>query len=214
MTTIDTDVDTATTLLDQPLPGAARLRGNPQSFLLKSKFLVFNGTAFAALGGAWLAGWVDQVIKADGSGMGFVVAGTFATGLALSGWRLWKIAGEMDRLKDGHGRVRRFASERALELKLFAKISPIRHIANSIMLMGLIGTVLGLIHGLQGVKGATIGDASAAAQVIGGLIGGMGTALTLSLLALVFSLWLNSNFQLLRTATANLAAEIIERARS
>lgn len=214
MTSIDTDVDTATALLDQPLAGAGLMRDNPQSFLLKSKFLVFNGTAMAGLGAAWLAGWVDQVMKADQSGMAWLVAGTFVAGLVLSGWRLWKIAGEMDRLKSGHGRVQRFASERALELKLFAKISNVRHIANSIMLMGLMGTVLGLIHGLHSVKGSSIGDAGAAAQVIGGLIGGMGTALYLSLVALVLSLWLNSNFQLLRTATANLAAEIIERART
>ncbi|HYH18417.1 MAG TPA: MotA/TolQ/ExbB proton channel family protein [Azospirillum sp.] len=209
MTSIDTDVDTAAALIDQPA-----VRKDPQSFLLKSKFLVFNGTAVAGVVAAWIAGWIQQVHKADETGMAYVVAGTFLAGLGLSGWRLWKIADEMDRLKEGRGRVRRFASERALELKLFARISHVRHIANSVMLMGLMGTVLGLIHGLLGIKGASIGDATAAAEVISGLISGMGTALYLSLVALVLSLWLNSNFQMLRTATANLAAEIIERTRT
>lgn len=209
MTSIDTDVDGAAALIDKSAP-----RKDPQSFLLKSKFVVFNGTAVAGVVVAWLAGWVQQVHKADETGMAYIVAGTFLAGLGLSGWRLWKIADEMDRLKEGRGRVQRFASERALELKLFARISHVRHIANSVMLMGLMGTVLGLIHGLLGIQSASIGDASAAAQIISGLISGMGTALYLSLVALVLSLWLNSNFQLLRTATANLAAEIIERART
>ena len=94
-----------------------------------------------------------------------------------------------------------------------ARISHIRHIANAIMMMGLMGTVLGLIHALLSIKGTSIGDAAAASTVIGGLIAGMGTALYMSLAALILSLWLNCNFQLLRTATANLAADIIERSR-
>jgi hypothetical protein len=193
-----------------PVKAAAR---NAQALLLKSKFIVMNGVGVAGLALAWINGWADMLLAEGRTGILVILFATFAVGSALSGWRLWKIATEIDLLKQGRGKVARITSERALELKLFARISHIRHIANAIMMMGLIGTVLGLIHALLSIKGTSIGDAAAASAVIGGLIAGMGTALYMSLAALILSLWLNCNFQLLRTATANLAADIIERSR-
>ena len=194
-----------------PVKAAAR---NAQALLLKSKFIVMNGVGVAGLALAWINGWADMLLAEGRTGILVILFATFAVGTALAGWRLWKIATEMDLLKQGRGKVARITSERALELKLFARISHVRHIANAIMMMGLMGTVLGLIHALLSIKGTSIGDASAASAVIGGLIAGMGTALYMSLAALILSLWLNCNFQLLRTATANLAADIIERARA
>ena len=40
----------------------------------------------------------------------------------------------------------------ALRLKLASRITPIRHIANSLVLLGLIGTVVGFVIALSGVR--------------------------------------------------------------
>src|SRR5690242_12595353 len=197
-----------------PLAVGKSSEADSHALLLKSKFIVMNSVGVAGLVLAGMNGWADMLMAEGRSGILVILFATFAVGTALAGWRLWKIATEMDLLKQGRGKVERITSERALELKLFARISHVRHIANAIMMMGLMGTVLGLIHALLSIKGTSIGDASAASAVIGGLIAGMGTALYMSLAALILSLWLNCNFQILRTATANLAADIIERARA
>ena len=200
-------------VITTPMAVGAPVEADSHALLLKSKFIVMNAVGVAGLAVAWMNGWADMLLAEGRTGILVILFATFAVGSALSGWRLWKIATEIDLLKQGRGKVARITSERALELKLFARISHIRHIANAIMMMGLMGTVLGLIHALLSIKGTSIGDAAAASTVIGGLIAGMGTALYMSLAALILSLWLNCNFQLLRTATANLAADIIERSR-
>lgn len=192
---------------------ASSRAGASHRFLLKTRFLIMNAAGFAAALAAWRSGWIDRIIDGDQSHIIYLLFATFAVGVVLSGWRVWKIAAGLDRVKSGeihyHGRP---VDHRALELKLFGRISHIRHLANSLMLLGLIGTVLGLIQALTSLNGSSIGDAGAAARVIAGLVAGMGTALYLSLTGLVLSLWLNCNFQVLRRASSDLAAAILDAA--
>jgi hypothetical protein len=58
--------------------------------------------------------------------------------------------------------------------------------------LGLLGTVIGFRVALSGVDPATAGDASAIQPMIGGLIDGMGTALSTTIVGLLVSLWLRT----------------------
>ena len=112
-------------------------------------------------------GWIGQLLAAEGSGYSIAIALVFAAGLILSGHRVGQ-------LNQALNEVRRFELDRAppapaylraaaradgqsrallassLKLKLVARIAPVKHIANSLVLLGLIGTVIGFIVALAG----------------------------------------------------------------
>jgi biopolymer transport protein ExbB/TolQ len=102
------------------------------------------------------------------------------------------------------------SATRALELRLFSRIAFIRHLANVLVLLGLVGTVVGFIVALANVNAQTAGDVNAIGGIVGSLIEGMGIALYTTLVGSVLNLWLAANYQLLATGTANLAAALID----
>ena len=90
----------------------------------------------------------------------------FAVGLASCGRKIFQTSSELNQLRDPSGgyapRVARYLaglqardgqsralSASALKLKLGARIASIRHLANSLVLLGLIGTVIGFIIALS-----------------------------------------------------------------
>jgi biopolymer transport protein ExbB/TolQ len=98
----------------------------------------------------------------------------------------------------------------ALKLKLVTRISIVRHIGNSLVVLGLIGTVIGFIIALSGVDPETVGDVKAVGPMVSTLIQGMSVALYTTLVGAVLNIWLMINYQLLAGGTANLIASIVE----
>ena len=58
----------------------------------------------------------------------------------------------------GHDAQSRAICASALKIKLASRIASIRHIANSLVLLGLLGTVIGFIMALSGVDAQAAGD--------------------------------------------------------
>lgn len=191
-------------------------------WLLWSRFAAINVFGFAAFGLAWLNGWVDAVVQADTSRISVIIFVLFVVGLAMTAWRIEKVTGELDHIERGAGgRLesyrRSFAASgasatRALELRLFGRIQFIRYIANALVMLGLIGTVVGFVLALRGVDASVAGDAAAVGGMVGTLLHGMGVALYTTLVGSVLNLWLTANYQILATGTANLAATLIDAA--
>ena len=98
----------------------------------------------------------------------------------------------------------------ALKLKLFARIVHIRYIANSLTILGLIGTVLGFIIALSGVDPDVASNPSAISPMVAQLIEGMSVALYTTLVGAILSVWLGLIYQMLATGTSNLVSRIIE----
>lgn len=159
---------------------AALAEGDATShrYLLLLRFTVLNLVAGALLGAAWLKGWVGAVLDGDSTRLVLVIAAVFLFGLFGCGRRIWQTSLEINQLKGprgvrdtrierylagiagrgGHGRA---LAASALKLKLAARISSIRHLANSLVFLGLIGTVVGFIIALSGVdvgRGRRRGD--------------------------------------------------------
>ena len=196
--------------------------------LLVLRFTLFNLIAMALLGAAALQGWVMPVFSGY---TGWAVGGIaliFIVGLVWCGRLIHEIARELDQVRSGEARrgsrvfdhyknVRgaakgmRRAHERALTLKLKARISGPRHIAGSLVFLGLIGTVVGFMIALSGVDPAQAGDPSAVAPMVGTLIDGMGLALSTTLVGAVLNLWLTTCWRMLEHGTAKLLAELLER---
>jgi biopolymer transport protein ExbB/TolQ len=98
-----------------------------------------------------------------------------------------------------------------LTLKLQARIAGVRHLAGSLVFLGLIGTVAGFMIALAGVDPKAAGDVDAVAPMVATLIDGMGLALATTLVGAVLNLWLMTSYRVLEHGTAKLLAELLER---
>ena len=93
---------------------------------------------------------------------------------------------------------------------MYSRISAVRLIANNLITLGLIGTVIGFIIALSGVEAERVADVASVAPMVSTLIQGMSVALYTTLVGAVFHVWLLMCFQILSTGTVNLANAIIE----
>ena len=216
---------------DSPIAGlfAALAEGDAAShrYLLLLRFVVLNLVAAALLGAAWIKGWVPVVLAGDSTRLVLVIGAVFLFGLFSCGRKIWQTSLEIHQLKerrpDGGTRIERYlASVRgrdghtralvasALKLKLGARIASVRHLANSLVFLGLIGTVVGFIMALSGVNADTAGDVDAIGPMVSTLISGMSVALYTTLVGAVLNIWLMSNYRLLEGGTVTLVTAIVE----
>jgi hypothetical protein len=190
-------------------------------YRLFSHFAAINIAGIGFLVLAYLNGWIDRVITADSSYVSFVILGLFAFALLSAGWRVLHISNELDRLHD-HGDRGQIPdtlksdnhAARALEIRLFSRISHIRTIGNGLVVLGLIGTVIGFILVAAEVDGERAADVGQVGSLVGALLHGMGVAFYTTLTGAIFSLWLSLNYQILHTGTANLLAALLDRSGS
>ena len=196
-------------------------------YLLLLRFLVLNLVAAALFGAACLKGWVGVVILGDSTQLVTVIAIVFAYGLLTCGRKIVLTSLDINQLKepgrrpsarvahylqamqgrDGQSRAL-FAS--ALKLKLGARIGSIRHIANSLVFLGLIGTVIGFIIALSGIDPKAAADVEAIGPMVSTLINGMSVALYTTLVGAVLNIWLMVNYRLLESGTVTLVTTIVE----
>lgn len=190
-------------------------------WLLWSRFAALNLVGVAGLFLVWINGWVDRIVVGDSSRISILIFILFLIGLVASAWRIDKVTRELDYLRMGEGgrlsdyrraieNVRSGSATRSLELRLFARIAFIRHIANTLVLLGLIGTVVGFVLALTDINADTATDVNQVGRMVGTLIEGMGVALYTTLVGSVLNVWLAANYQLVATGTANLAAALID----
>ena len=109
--------------------------------------------------------------------------------------------------RDGQSRA---VSASALKLKLGARIGSIRHIANSLVFLGLIGTVIGFIIALSGINPEAAADVEAIGPMVSTLISGMSVALYTTLVGAILNVWLMLNYRLLESGTITLVTTIVE----
>jgi hypothetical protein len=196
-------------------------------YLLVLRFAILNLVAVALLGAAWLKGWVDLVLAGDGTQLVLVIALVFAFGLVSCGQKVLATSAEINQIKEpSRGRSAKAAAHleafrrrdgqsraivaSALKLKLSCRISSIRHIANSLVLLGLIGTVIGFIIALSGVDAEAAADIAAIGPMVSTLIGGMSIALYTTLVGAILNIWLMVNYRLLERGTVTLLTAIVE----
>ena len=200
-----------------------------RSYLLLLRFVAFNVVALALLAAAWLEGWAALVLAADVTRITSGIAVVFAAGWLFSAYRLMRCSRELNAARDPElnepSRARwyrdlvaearpegRAAIADCLRARLYARIAVVRTIANSLVILGLIGTVIGFIIALSGVDANAAVEVGAIGPMVSTLIKGMAVALYTTLVGAVFHVWLLVNYQVLATGTVNLANAIIERA--
>ncbi len=199
-----------------------------RSHLLALRFALFNVATFAMLGAAWAQGWIDAVLTADDTGLSLGIFLVFLAGLGICGHRVWQVSAELEqaqaRRPDPGSRAARYFDEIAgrdsgsraiaasrLKLVLSGRISTVLHIANSLVLLGLVGTVVGFIIALSGVDPQSAGNVDAITPMVAELIHGMSVALYTTLVGAVLHLWLKINYLILSGGAVRLVDRIVAR---
>ena len=172
-------------------------------------------------------GYLSKAIKADVTNMVLVIIGVFSVGFILALYRAFWVSKELNYAMKKKLPALSLASEYvsntkkldassrnnlaiSLRLRLATKINFIKFIANTLVILGLIGTVVGFIIALSGVDGSVSSNPEEVSKMVSTLIQGMSVALYTTLVGSICSVWLNICFQILSTGTNKLLSRIIE----
>lgn len=192
------------------------------------RFGAINLAGIALLAAAWARGWIDIVIAADQTGLTFVIFGVFVVGLTVCGRKVWRTGQETAAARsarpatgswaslyldtvDGRDSGARAIVASTLRLRLSDWIAVIRHFANALVLLGLIGTVIGFVIALSGVDPDQVSDVKSISPMVSELLAGMAVALYTTLAGATLNLWLLINHRLLAGATTRLVTSLVER---
>ncbi len=191
------------------------------------RFALINIFGFALFGAAYVQGLVELVVVSDQTYLSVVIALVFLCGLGFCGLKVWGTSRELNQIKSfdplrpskaseylaqirGHDGNSRGIIAAALRLKLTHRIAVVRQIAASLVLLGLIGTVVGFIIALSGVEPDQAADVKAISPMVSNLIAGMSTALYTTLVGSVLNVWLMANYHLLAGGTVKLISGLLE----
>ena len=172
-------------------------------------------------------GYVTKAIKADITNMVTVILTLFAVGFILAAYRTFWLSRELNysflKILPNHSLAKEFllnskkldASSRSnlaasLRIKLSSKIGYIKFMANTLVILGLIGTVIGFIIALSGVDGSVSSNPEEVSKMVSTLIQGMSVALYTTLVGSICSVWLNICYQIMSTGANKLLSKIIE----
>jgi hypothetical protein len=215
---------------DAALPGAARPsdRRSHFQYLLLARFALVNLVGLALTIAAYFQGWIEIIDAADPTHQCALIAAVFVAGLGVCAARVWRLSRELNEaaapvpaprsragqylaLIRARGSDSRAMLAGVLRAKLMGRTSAVRNIAGTLVVLGLIGTVIGFIMSLSGVKPEVASDAKAIAPMVTTLITGMSVALYTTLVGALLNIWLMVNYHVLSAGTMNLFTAIIER---
>ena len=195
-------------------------------YLLLTRFIVLNAFFTSLVLAVYGQGWLDAMMSARLVELTLIIVAVFLYGLAACGWKIWRLTSELNGLNEGSlpsnnpvvlyldqvgtsDSQSRALQAGSLRLELTDRIVTVRHIANALIFLGLIGTVIGFIIALSAVDPTAASDAENVAGVIATLIDGMSVALNTTLVGATLYLWLTVNYRILTTGTVTLIAEVI-----
>lgn len=199
----------------------------PYHYLLLLRFLLINLLGFGLVGAAYVQGWVEMVYVADVSNLSIVISAVFLAALGYCAMRVFETSHELNQVKafdplvssvtgDYAAKLRGRSGESrsilasSLRLKMSQRIALVRHAAGSLVLLGLIGTVIGFIIALSGVDPESASDVQSIAPMVSSLIEGLSTALYTTLIGSVLNVWMMINYRLLAGGTVKLVTALID----
>lgn len=196
-------------------------------FLLVLRFSLINILGIIFLIVTYTQGYIAKAIDADITNVILLIFFIFLLGLIISGIRTFWISKQLnyatEKSKELNSITNHYlqniknldASARSnlassLRIKLANKINLVKFIANTLVILGLIGTVIGFIIALSGVDGSVSSDPEEISKMITTLIQGMSVALYTTLAGSICSVWLNICYHILSSGANKLLAKIIE----
>ena len=199
----------------------------PHRYLLFLRFILINLVGASLLASAYMQGWMDGFFVDVTFELSAVIGATFLLGLASCGNKIWRASIELNDINSGApatgsragkyletiygGDVEsRTMAAATLRLKLSSSAAAIRQVANGLVFLGLIGTVIGFIIALSGVDPSRATEVDNVARMIATLISGMSVAMYTTLAGSVLYVWLSVNHRILANGSVSLITAIIE----
>ncbi len=196
-------------------------------YLLILRYSIINIVGLTFLFVLFTQGYVTKAISADITNMVVIILCLFFVGFILAAYRTFWVSKELNNAfsikipplslaKEFLAKSKKLdASSRnnlavSLRIKIANKINFIKFIANTLVILGLIGTVIGFIIALSGVDGSVSSNPDEVSKMVSTLISGMSVALYTTLVGSICSVWLNICFQILSTGANKLLSRIIE----
>ena len=195
--------------------------------LLVLRFALFNIVATGLLAAVYLQGWLAGATQGYTAWLTLAIAAVFVFGLLFCALRIWRTNHELNAAAEDAppslSRVGRYlsgvagrpAESRAISANLLrnrlgSQIIIVRQTADSLVFLGLVGTVIGFIVALSGVDPQASAQLDEVASMVATLVAGMSIALYTTLVGAVLHVWLMVNHRLLATGTSNLFNAIVE----
>ncbi|MFQ5993480.1 MAG: MotA/TolQ/ExbB proton channel family protein [Acidiferrobacterales bacterium] len=196
-------------------------------YLLVLRFGLVNIVATGLAVAVYLQGWLNDALVGYTWRLSLGIFFVFLFGMVLCAVKIWRTSAELNDVRAGEPRPKsragkylaiikqRGADSRALSanllrLRLNNYISDVRYIANILVFLGLIGTVIGFIVALSGVNPESSSSVENIAPMVATLINGMSIALYTTLLGAVLHVWLMVNHRILASGTMHLYNGIVE----
>jgi biopolymer transport protein ExbB/TolQ len=203
------------------------VEAKPYHYLLVLRFALINIIGFALLGAAHAQGLVSKVLLGDQTYLSVVIFVVFLAGLGVCASKIWQTSRHLNDLKSfdplvpsraaaylaqlrGCDSDARGILAASLRLKLSHRVAVVRQVASSLVILGLIGTVIGFIIALSGVQPDQAADVKAITPMVSTLIAGMSTALYTTLVGSVLNIWLTVNYHVLASGTVKLITGLLE----
>lgn len=195
--------------------------------LLVLRFALLNIVAVGLLAAVYLQGWLDDALHGYTAWLTLGICAVFVFGLLLCARRIWRTSVELNAVKQveppgisragtylasiaGRSAESRSITANLLHNRLGNPIVVVRQTADSLVFLGLVGTVIGFIVALSGIDPQTSAQADQVASMVSTLVAGMSIALYTTLFGSVLHVWLMVNHRLLATGTSNLFNAIVE----
>lgn len=167
-------------------------------------------------------GLLQRVVTADPTGVTLVIAALSAFGLGQGGVQIWRLSGLHDEADGGPagalalhlaaarevGAQDPEAVQHALAARLGRGCGFGWFVADTLLSLGLLGTVIGFIMMLAPLSGLDVGDIAAMQAALGAMSAGMAVALHTTLAGLVGSLVLRLQAYMIDDALAELLRRV------
>jgi small-conductance mechanosensitive channel len=200
----------------------------PHRYVLVLRFVLVNLLGLVLTASAYFQGWLQGLFDKYTWSLSLIIVAVFLYGLVICGLKIWQTSLALNEIRAGKPSAGSRAAEyiaaiagqsaedrsilvSILRMKISHRVSIVRQVANSLVFLGLIGTVIGFIIALSGVDAKTVSDVNSISTMVGTLISGMSLALYTTLLGAVLNVWLNINHRILATGSINLLTAIVEK---
>jgi biopolymer transport protein ExbB/TolQ len=183
--------------------------------------------ASGLLAATWARGWLDGALAGETLLLCAVIAAVFCYGLVLCALQIAAVNRALNQVRAGSPRAdshaahylaaiegraadTRMVQAGLLRLRLAHPTAVVRHIANALVFLGLVGTVIGFIVALSGVDPELTASVDKVAPMVSTLINGMSIALYTTLIGAVLHVWLMIGYRMLATGAVQLYDATLE----
>lgn len=191
-----------------------------QSGGILARMSITNIFWLALLGASWQQGWLQYLFEKDFTFISHGIAVTSLLVIIVSLWKgicIGKLLDTPNALNSVyHGRLnllgdgRRTDLREGLKTELMSYVAFIEYYATTVLAVGVLGTVIGLILGFQGVDPAALSNVENAGATVAEVLKGLSVAFHTTLIGGIANLWLRTNHFMLVQAQARLFTTVME----